>query len=126
MNHIRDGIAWQDKAACTGQPLAMFVPDGESIRGLVAARQWCEGCPVQKECLMWAIRHRVDGYWGGTNSYQRAQLLRVRTRAKCPLCTATQLALLDDSELCLACGTSWIRDVRVKPITATPLPADTA
>ena len=70
--------------------------------------------------------HRAEGYWGGTSTYQRDQLRRVRTRAKCPLCLATALVYDNPHELCLACGVSWIRDVREEPIAATPLPATAA
>jgi hypothetical protein len=70
--------------------------------------------------------HRAEGYWGGTTTYQRDQLRRVRTRAKCPICLGTALVYEDPHELCLACGISWIRDVREEPIAATPLPANAA
>ena len=66
----------------------------------------------------WARIARVNG--------KRNQLKRVRTRAKCPLCTSTELVYADPHELCLACGVSWIRDVRETPIAATPLPQTAA
>lgn len=118
-----DDIQWQDHAACAGQPLDVFVPPAESTKGLRHAQQWCNACPVRQPCLMWATLHRAEGYWGGTNTYQRNQLRRVRTRAKCPLCLGTSLVYTDPHELCLACGTSWVRDVREQPIASTPLPA---
>jgi WhiB family redox-sensing transcriptional regulator len=122
-----DDVAWQDRAACKGRPLSTFVPDGqESPTGLATARAWCNPCPVRPQCLAWATRHRCVGYWGGTNTFQRNQLLRVRTRAKCPLCLSQSLVSTDTHELCVACGASWVRDVRLEPIAATPLPAEAA
>lgn len=121
-----DDIRWQNKAACAGQPLEDFVPPAESAGGLRRARTFCDTCPVRQDCLMWATLHRAEGYWGGTSTYQRNQLRRVRTRAKCPLCLGTSLVYTNPHELCLACGVSWVRDVREKPIAATPLPADAA
>lgn len=117
-----EATAWQDGAPCTTTDFD-WVPNVEDDEGLEAVQQWCRTCPVRTDCLAWAMLHRAEGYWGGTTTYQRDQLRRVRTRAKCPLCQATQLVYADPHELCLACGVSWIRDVREDPIAATPLPA---
>jgi WhiB family redox-sensing transcriptional regulator len=117
-----DGTAWQDDAPCATTDFD-FIPDTETDAGLAEAQQWCRTCPVRTQCLEWAMLHRAEGYWGGTSTYQRDQLRRVRTRAKCPICQATELVYTDPHELCLCCGASWIRDVREEPIAATPLPA---
>lgn len=119
-------IDWQNRAACAGADLAVFVPAHETEHGLADARQHCDPCPVRAECLMWAMLHRCEGYWGATSTYQRQQLLRVRTRAKCPLCLSTSLVFADPHELCLSCGASWVRDVRLAPLAATPAPASAA
>lgn len=116
-----DRPEWMDTGACQNAPLD-FVPDRETDSGLRKARVWCNLCPVRPACLDWAIQQRCEGYWGGTSTYQRKQLVRVRTRAKCPLCHCVELVVTDRHELCLACGISWIRDVRLEPIAATPLP----
>jgi WhiB family redox-sensing transcriptional regulator len=118
-----DDVAWQADAPCTTADFD-FIPDTETEAGAAEAEQrWCRTCPVRTQCLAWAMLHGAEGYWGGTSTYQRAQLRRVRTRAKCPICQATTLVYTDPHELCLACGASWIRDVREQPIAATPLPA---
>jgi hypothetical protein len=122
-----DDIAWMADGACNGQPLNTFIPDGiETKAGLNAARAWCDPCPVRATCLAWAMLKRCDGYWGGTNTYQRHQAMRVRTRAKCFLCKSESLVAADQHELCLACGMSWVRDVRLEPLAATPLPSTAA
>lgn len=115
-----DSVTWQQDAPCTTADFD-FVPDEETDSGLNRAQQWCRACPVRTECLAWAMLHGAEGYWGGTSTYQRAQLRRVRTRAKCPLCWSRSLVYADPHELCLACGVSWVRDVREQPIAATPL-----
>lgn len=120
-----DDVAWQDGAPCETSPVD-FVPDEETEAGLTAAQQVCNACSVRTRCLAWAMLHGAEGYWGGTSTYQRAQLRRVRTRAKCPLCLSTALVYADPHELCLACGVSWVRDVREEPIVATPLPSPAA
>jgi hypothetical protein len=120
-----DDVAWQADAPCATVGYD-FVPDVETDAGLTAAQEWCKTCDVRTRCLAWAMLNRAEGYWGGTTTYQRDQLRRVRTRAKCPLCLGTALVYQDPHELCLACGISWVRDVREEPIAATPLPASAA
>jgi hypothetical protein len=122
-----DDVAWQADAPCATVGFD-FVPDVETDTGLTAAQEWCQTCDVRTRCLAWAMLNRAEGYWGGTTTYQRDQLRRVRTRAKCPLCLCTAPALVYQGphELCLACGISWVRDVREEPIAATPLPASAA
>lgn len=120
-----EAVEWMDDSACRGSGFD-FIPDEETDEGVNEAQQWCRTCPARTRCLAWAMLHWAEGYWGGTTTYQRNQLRRVRTRAKCPICLGTALVYEDPHELCLACGISWIRDVREEPITATPLPANAA
>ncbi|MFJ8049790.1 WhiB family transcriptional regulator [Streptomyces luteogriseus] len=118
-----ESVAWQASAPCATADFD-FIPDTETdAEAAIAEERWCRSCPVRTQCLSWAMLHSAEGYWGGTTTYQRNQLRRVRTRAKCPLCLSTSLVYVDPHELCLACGVSWIRDVREEPIAATPLPA---
>jgi WhiB family redox-sensing transcriptional regulator len=43
------------------------------------AKQVCEGCPVQEECLEYALEHRIDhGVWGGASERQRRRILKRR------------------------------------------------
>lgn len=116
---------WMDNAACAGATFD-FTPDSETPAGLADASKFCDPCPARTDCLAWAMLHRCEGYWGGTTTYQRNQALRVRTRAKCFLCQSQSLVYADPHELCLACGMSWVRDVRLEPLAATPLPASAA
>ena len=118
-------VAWQENAPCRDTTFD-FIPDTETDAGANEAQQWCRTCDVRTQCLAWAMLHGAEGYWGGTTTYQRKQLGRVRTRAKCPLCASTSLVYTDPHELCLSCGMSWIRDVREEPIAATPLPQSAA
>lgn len=120
-----EATAWQDDAPCV-DAVFDFVPSVETDGGLATAQLWCRACPVRTQCLAWAMLHGAEGYWGGTSTYQRAQLRRVRTRAKCPLCLGTALVYEDPHEMCLGCGISWVRDTREAPIAATPLPQHAA
>lgn len=120
-----DDIDWMNNSACKGSAFD-FTPDIETEAGLEEAKTTCDPCPARTECLAWAMLHRCEGYWGGTDTYQRKQALRVRTRAKCFLCKSDSLVIADQHELCLACGMSWVRDVRLEPLAATPLPQSAA
>ncbi|MEE1820185.1 WhiB family transcriptional regulator [Streptomyces sp. NPDC004288] len=43
------------------------------------AKALCTGCPVQAECLAYALDHRVEhGVWGGMTERERRGLLRRR------------------------------------------------
>lgn len=119
-----EDMAWKEEAACS-EVSFNFVPDVETDRGVNRAQQWCRACPVRINCLSWAMLHKAEGYWGGTTTHQRKQLRRVRTRLKCPLCLSNQLVYTNPHELCLACGASWVRDVRRDPITARLIPLTT-
>lgn len=116
---------WMANAACVSAPFD-FAPDRETPAGLADAKKFCDPCPARTQCLAWAMLHRCEGYWGGTTTYQRKQAIRVRTRAKCFLCQSQSLVYTDTHELCLACAMSWVRDIRLQPITATPLPQTAA
>lgn len=46
------------------------------------AASYCQGCPIKAACLQRALDlNAVDGIWGGTNPYQRANIIRRRERA---------------------------------------------
>jgi len=52
------------------------------------ARRLCSGCPVQMQCLEYALRIEaalpltwIHGIYGGTAPWQRARIIRYRRRA---------------------------------------------
>ena len=54
---------------------AFFVPDGQgTYTDVNMLRRICGTCPVKSECLDYALRHEVLGYWGNTTENQRKQL----------------------------------------------------
>lgn len=69
--------AWHLDAACRGADPDLFFPErGESTR---AAKAICAGCPVQSECLDWAVgNNEPGGIWGGSSERQRRLLRKVR------------------------------------------------
>jgi WhiB family redox-sensing transcriptional regulator len=67
---------WHQEAACAGFPADWwFPPPGaagclERQRGADAVAV-CDLCPVQEECLAFALREGVEGIWGGTSTSER-------------------------------------------------------
>lgn len=71
---------WRDLAACLDHSKAVFFPAGGSgaaARQLELVKQICSGCPVQVECLEYAIETgQRFGVWGGTDEEERRPLRR--------------------------------------------------
>lgn len=65
---------WQDDAACSGQPVALFEVSARGVASSLA-RRICEDCPVWGECLTAGWR---DGYMlrGRTTPDERVALRR--------------------------------------------------
>jgi WhiB family redox-sensing transcriptional regulator len=72
---IDDDRPWAMHAACRGMDSDWFFPgpDGDTK----AARRVCRGCPVQEECLDWALAAGIRyGVWGGHTEAERRHMLR--------------------------------------------------
>ncbi len=77
-------LKWQDQAACKPYPQEWWFPNAErSSHQYAAARAVCEQCPVQDECLAYAMAHEEPHYeygmWGGLAPRQRRALRRAVT-----------------------------------------------
>ncbi|NEC65382.1 WhiB family transcriptional regulator [Streptomyces sp. SID9727] len=74
---------WRMHAACRDEDPDLFFPIGSSGPALVQveeAKAVCRRCPVQQECLRWALENNQDaGVWGGLGENERRALKR-RTR----------------------------------------------
>lgn len=68
---------WMARGICRDHPPEVFFPsDGV---GVEVAKKLCETCPVKRECLEYALEHRVDhGVWGGTSERQRRRIAKSR------------------------------------------------
>jgi WhiB family redox-sensing transcriptional regulator len=67
----------------TGQPICQttdpdlwFPEQGDGSRGSVRqAKKWCKECPVQMECLAYAVANReAFGIWGGLTVEERSKM----------------------------------------------------
>lgn len=113
---------WQDKAACIGQPLEKFIePDAErgSRQRLTQpssdVKAMCGTCPVEGDCLSWALRHDEHGIWGGLTRDQREALSKSRYRVKCLKCDGVTIVRSDRYDICMSCGVSWRAPARPVP-----------
>lgn len=65
------GVCSRDHEPCH-DPAVWFPTDG---RGVDYAKRLCATCPVQVECLEYALAHRIDnGVWGGESERSRRHL----------------------------------------------------
>ena len=66
---------WKDDAECRdADPDMFFPPEGVNIR---EARAVCARCPVQEQCLEYALKHNIEfGVWGGMSRREREILAR--------------------------------------------------
>jgi hypothetical protein len=66
---------WQDDAACLGEPLSVFFPEGTTDKKWQRAIAICQQCTVQKQCLdlVIGLDELSDRYgvFGGLTPYQR-------------------------------------------------------
>ncbi|MDE0163149.1 MAG: WhiB family transcriptional regulator [Acidimicrobiaceae bacterium] len=78
----REEVEWQMRAACRGPHASVFFPppyvekrDAKRRREL-RAKEICASCPVQPECLQYALDiGEQHGIWGGLNEIERRDLL---------------------------------------------------
>ena len=79
--------AWEPHAACRGRQSTFFFPPAREstpqrqIRE-AAAKQICSQCPVQPQCLDYALRLQEPfGIWGGLNEAERRDVPETARRS---------------------------------------------
>lgn len=70
------GIVWQDQARCRNLPSneadgMFYVGRGKKT---TEAKKFCNNCPVQRECLQYAIVNHEEGIWAGTSDKERKEM----------------------------------------------------
>src|ERR687883_1798150 len=69
---------WRHHAACRDEDPELFFPVGTSgpaLLQITEAKAVCRRCPVNAECLNWALASGQDaGVWGGMSEDQRRAL----------------------------------------------------
>lgn len=75
---VTDDPTWMRDAACARiqvdlAPIAD--PWFGARREVDRAKEICQTCPVQDECLQYALEHRIEhGVWGGTSARERRRM----------------------------------------------------
>jgi len=70
---MRLGNEWAKRAKCAGNWETMFAEDATDAKAI------CEGCPVRRQCLMFALDGDISsGVWGGEDFEERTRT--------CPIC----------------------------------------
>lgn len=73
--------SWQQRSACKGIDPIIFYPATDEEAG--TAKAVCDVCPVQVDCLEYAIACREhDGVWGGHTERERQRIIRRRRRMR--------------------------------------------
>ena len=73
-SHLRYRTDWRRSAACRTEDPELFFPSG-TVQ-VAAARKVCQRCPVESDCLSWALMNGPTyGLWGGTTEAERRALL---------------------------------------------------
>jgi WhiB family transcriptional regulator, redox-sensing transcriptional regulator len=77
---VGDDHDWRARAACRSVDANLFFPTGSTgpaLAQLQAAKAFCRSCPVQRDCLEFALEtNQEDGVWGGKDEIERRRLRR--------------------------------------------------
>lgn len=76
-------LDWRDAAACREvDPELFFANGGDRKAQERDAKRVCASCPVQPQCLEWALANSQHiGVWGGMTEDERRGMARVRQPA---------------------------------------------
>ena len=73
-------VNWRDDTGCRDADPDLFFPigtTGPALRQIDEAKRICRTCPVQDQCLAWALDNGVAcGVWGGTSEDERRAIRR--------------------------------------------------
>lgn len=70
---------WHTRAACKGKGELFF--NDKKRTSVRKAKELCGACPVQPDCLSYAMRREDFGVWGGMTQNER-RVVRRKSRLK--------------------------------------------
>ena len=89
MTALDNRAGWWTRAACASADPELFFPisySGPALRQVAQAKAICARCPIQRECLRYALGARsIQGVWGGMTEEERRRLPRKRRARVRPL-----------------------------------------
>ncbi len=73
---ISEPMPWTKEALCKTSSINMdtFFFDEHGLKQIKLAKAICSACPVQEECLDFAVRNLEIGIWGGTTTKERKKM----------------------------------------------------
>lgn len=104
---------WMEHATCgSSDPEAFFVEKGGSP---LPAKRVCRLCPVQEECLKYAMEHNENwGIWGGLTAFERRNIRRSVTKpsiaASCGTPAGATRHYKRHESLCQECRAAYRND----------------
>ncbi|MBO0818319.1 MAG: WhiB family transcriptional regulator [Actinobacteria bacterium] len=86
MTALDNRAGWWTRAACASADPELFFPisySGPARRQVAQAKAICARCPIQQECLSYALEAGpIQGVWGGLTEEERLRLARRKRRAR--------------------------------------------
>src|SRR5262249_60792279 len=80
MTAVDNRAGWWARAACAAADPELFFPisySGPALRQVGQAKAICARCPIQRECLRYALdAGSIQGVWGGMTADERRRLAR--------------------------------------------------
>jgi WhiB family redox-sensing transcriptional regulator len=75
---LEDVGEWREQAACRDSDPDLFFPTGdEDVAKIAIAKAICASCPVEEDCLVYAIElNQTSGIWGGHTATERRSIRR--------------------------------------------------
>lgn len=67
---------WREKANCQGIDVDEFFAEHTSYANRPLLERVCANCDVQLECLAFALKYDVIGWWAGTTDHSRRPIRR--------------------------------------------------
>jgi WhiB family redox-sensing transcriptional regulator len=67
---------FREEANCAGTDSEAFFtqPNSSTYVDITMLKRICGDCKARAECLDYALRHEVMGYWGNTTELQRKRM----------------------------------------------------
>ena len=85
MTALDNRAGWWTRAACASADPELFFPisySGPALRQVAQAKAICARCPIQRDCLRYALdAGSILGVWGGMTVEERRRLARRERRA---------------------------------------------
>jgi WhiB family redox-sensing transcriptional regulator len=121
---------WQQAGLCRQDKREWYPDSAADQRRLTSI---CQGCPVRRQCLTWALeRGEYSGVWGGLTERElrkAAALTPQGTRrtspgakVTCPWCTGHDLVMVERHRVqCETCSFAWpglVTNTRLRLVTA--------